>query len=300
MALDDALWLENAGAVYNAEEYRHLLQALVGLTAGILSPLDMKVSQRGAGANKSVDITKGNAVIKGSESVPEQGMYLAHNDATVNLIIPDAESQPRYDIVVVRVHDSAYSGATDSVAFEVKKGTAAATPSEPTLDANSMSLARILVPASSTTVVDANITDRRNLVGPENFPQGRLVYQALGVATGPGIGASATPVNGSSIVRTTRAGGYHKYGAAIRFHCNAANNVGVLQVQRDGTNIGAQFDVPFPIVNQAQTVLIEAHDTPPAGSHTYRVVASIGVGSGSGTVDSSGWCCLEDLGAGRA
>lgn len=301
MALDDVLWLENAGAVYNAVEYRHLMQALLGAAAnGVLSPLDLKVTQRGAGANMSVDIAVGNAAILGTEAWPSQGVYIAHSDAVTNLAIGASNAtNPRYDLIVLRVRDSVYSGGTDSVALEVVAGGygGGGTPTEPATPANSLQLARVLVPAGSGSVVNANIAERRTLVGPENTPIGRIGYKTLGSATGPGIAGTTIDVNGSSITRTIRNGGTVEFQAAIRLHSNVAGDVFTLQVQRDGTNIGTQFDVPLPIANFGQTVLIAVQDSPGGGSHTYKVRAGRGVGTGSGTVDSAGWVYLEDTGA---
>lgn len=297
MALDDCLWLENAGAVYNAIEYRHLLAALVQDKQGVLAPGDLKVTQRGAGANMSVDLAAGDAAIGGTESVPAQGFYFAHSEGVTNLTIGAANAtNPRYDLVVARVRDSVYSGATNSIALEIVAGTPAGSPVEPSLGANSMVLARVLVPAASSTVVDANITERRVLTGPADLAQGRLQYKVLGSATGPGIVGSAVDVNGSSITQTVAAGRTVTYAAAIRLHSTIANDVFTLQVKRDGTSIGIQFDVPLPIATVGQTVLIEADDTPTAGSHVYKIVVARGGGTGSGTVDSSGWARLEDSG----
>jgi hypothetical protein len=134
------------------------------LTAGsaVVGVNDLKVSQRGAGANMSVDITGGLAFIEGTESAT-QGAYCVRADATVvNLAIAASNaSLGRIDSVIAKVQDAFYSGATNAWSLAVVTGTASASPAAPALPVNSLLLANVLVPAASSSVVNANITDKR-------------------------------------------------------------------------------------------------------------------------------------------
>lgn len=183
MAVADALaqYLENAGAVNHARHLRRINERLKGWdirTAGGLATTgtanggvaryfgsattgDLSVQQRGAGANMSVDVLLGMALVGGTESA-HQGDYAVYNDATVNVVISAADAvNPRIDIIVVRVRDTEYSGGTDNATIEVVTGTPAGVPAEPTIPANCLSLARVDVAALAGSITNANITDRR-------------------------------------------------------------------------------------------------------------------------------------------
>lgn len=83
------------------------------------------------------------------------------NDTVFDLSISTAHAtMPRKDIVVARLD---YSGR--AIGITVKAGTAAATPTAPSVQRDStyyeMELAEILVPAGATAITASNITDKR-------------------------------------------------------------------------------------------------------------------------------------------
>ena len=298
MALDNVLWLENAGAVYNAVEYRHLAAALLGPTSGVLSPNDLKVTQRGAGANMSVDVAAGDAAIFGTESSPEQGCYYAHSSAVTNLVIAAADAGPRYDRIVAKVQDSDYSGGTNTVSIVVVNGTAVR-PAEPALPANCVELARVLVPAGSSSVVTANIVDRRVLTGPETYGRGRLAFNAMN-ATSATSGGTAKTVTDSAISVAVRAGAIVKYEAVIRVKGNTLNDVFTVHVERDGTLAGTQVDIPITRtdVPSGSVYICAWHaQSSTSESKTYNLRIQRGIGSGTATIDDLGWVSLTDMGA---
>lgn len=121
----------------------------------------LKVSQRGAGANMSVDVATGIVAIQGTQSAT-QGIYTACSDAVVNVVITTAHATlARKDIIVARIQDSAVSGVTDSFTIEVVTGTPAGSPVEPAVPANSMKLATVNVAAAAASITNANIVDAR-------------------------------------------------------------------------------------------------------------------------------------------
>jgi len=103
----------------------------------------MTVTQRGAGANMSVDVASGS--------------YVANNtgvtkSATTNVVITAADpSNPRIDIIV---GDSA--GAITAVA-----GTPASSPNPPQVPSGKVRFAFVNVAAATTSIVNANIQDAR-------------------------------------------------------------------------------------------------------------------------------------------
>lgn len=153
-----ALFLD--GESHPAEDVRRWVHALAGGVSGIVASGDFLVSQNGT-PNMSVDVAAGRAYVAGSES-GFQGVYFVENRASVNLAISAADAtNPRIDLVVLKLEDSTYSGAIDAASLVVVTGTAAASPSEPSAPANSLVLARVDVDANETTILTADLTDRR-------------------------------------------------------------------------------------------------------------------------------------------
>jgi hypothetical protein len=163
------------GNTHPGEETRQSLGALLGTSTGsfaggvgasdrahgVVNASDFRVVQRAAGANMSVDVAAGYAWIRGTESA-HQGAYHVYNDGTVNLSVAASDAtNPRIDLVIAKVQDAFYSGATRTASVTIVTGTPAASPTDPTLPANALVLARVRVPATSTSVVTANITDVR-------------------------------------------------------------------------------------------------------------------------------------------
>lgn len=139
-----------------------LLQA--GGAEGVLASSGLgtlAVTQRGAGANMSVDVAAGVCAVMGDEN-NVQGLYGCVNDATKNVTIAAADpTNPRRDLIVARVQDAFYSGGTNAWSLAVIQGTPAASPSDPAMVNNAVCLARVTVPAAASSIVNANITDLR-------------------------------------------------------------------------------------------------------------------------------------------
>lgn len=153
--------LENL-ATHHANVARMLTAALAGRGEGVVGGGDLLVAQRGAGANMSVDVAAGSAIAFGDENA-QQGAYGALvNDATKNLVISAADpTNPRRDLVVAKVQDAFYSGATNAWSLAVVVGTAAGSPVDPAMPNNGPALARVAVVAAAASIVNANITDLR-------------------------------------------------------------------------------------------------------------------------------------------
>lgn len=121
---------------------------------------ELKVQAKGT-PNMSVDVLAGHGWIDGTEGA-NQGTYHVYNDATKNLVISAAHATlARKDLVVAKVQDAAYSGATNAWALAVVTGTPAGSPAEPAVPANAIVLALVDVAALAATITNANITDRR-------------------------------------------------------------------------------------------------------------------------------------------
>ncbi len=137
------------------------------LYAGLLSGIEDKrgvmistehagfaVSEKSGGANMSVDVTAGEAIVSGR---------WVQSDAVSNVAIGAADpTLNRWDVVVLR------TDATNQVAtVAVVAGTAAASPSVPGIDTTGspyfeIPLARVYVGAAVSSITDSVITDVRS------------------------------------------------------------------------------------------------------------------------------------------
>ena len=176
------------GSSHSADLFRIANAALLGypqpgsLTAangGIINPTDLAVTQNGS-PNMSVNVAGGVAVIPQTLAA-NGGVYIGLNDATVNLAIAASNpSNPRIDIVVATVNDAAYSGGTNNWVLQVITGTPAASPSAPATPSSSILICQVAVAANASSIVNANITDKRALVhsslGGQGNPCG-AIYQ---------------------------------------------------------------------------------------------------------------------------
>lgn len=144
----------------------------------------LKVVQRGAGANMSVDISVGDDSF-GSVYLKRAGnCYPAYLDAAYNIAIgANASGNPRIDAVVAYADLVATPGATnqgnDVAKFIVVQGTPAASPVAPSDSAIEAAigasdpyerLANVTVADAASAISDANISDERRRVYLKSTP----------------------------------------------------------------------------------------------------------------------------------
>lgn len=133
------------------------------------------VSQRGAGANMSVDVAAGMVAVAG----------IAASVTAVNKTIGAADAtNPRFDLITVN--------ASGTVA--VTAGTAAANAVFPAIPATSVVLAAVYIPANATSVVTAQIVDKRVLLGQSSLGSTRAVVGATTDLIVPGVSILSTAV----------------------------------------------------------------------------------------------------------
>jgi hypothetical protein len=114
-------------------------------------------------ASGSVTVQPFQAVIQGTRH-SATGAYLATLDElkTINVLrVPAHASFGRFDIVVARQTDVQYGDSVSGFVVDVVAGTAASSPSEPTVPGDAIRLARIAVRAGTSTIIGADITDLR-------------------------------------------------------------------------------------------------------------------------------------------
>ena len=147
----------------SGEDLRAVLDVF---SEGVVSGLE--VTERAAGANMSVDVAVGSAVIEG-QAHPDQGKYLAKiaGASATNVVIGAADlSNPRIDEIYLPILDDGY----DSSGFVLPRiayrdGTPASSPSAPGPDGAwdaYLLLATIAVAANETAIETEHITDERD------------------------------------------------------------------------------------------------------------------------------------------
>ena len=169
-----------------AERARRALGAYAGLRGGIVAAGDLAVTENGT-PNLTVNVAGGQVIIPGTEGT-FQGSYVIENRGTLNVAIAAADAtNPRKDLVVCKVQDAAYSGASNVASIVVVTGTPAASPAEPAVPANAWVLAMIDVPALDTAITNSQITDRR--ASATNSQAGRAAALAGIIVLPTGAGA---------------------------------------------------------------------------------------------------------------
>lgn len=181
---------------------------------GVRDLTAFKVTQRAAGANFTVDVAVGEAVVQGDDET-RQGNYLCRCTATENIALTAAPgSNSRYDLILLQINDPNAGGGAGSTATIAKvTGTAAASPVVPTVPNSALVLA-VIGPISSGTasITNSIINDAFTGAGPAAAAGYRLL---AGEKSSPGdmkmIAGRADRVNGwlycngQAVSRTTYA-----------------------------------------------------------------------------------------------
>lgn len=328
-AQNPAGWLQNAGNTHTAAQLRTYVGALAGgglFSSGAVTRMrggvhpvlggQLQVTQNGT-PNMTVNVASGVAFIPGTES-GAQAMYFVENDATVNLSITTAPGAGlnRIDLIVAKIQDSFYSGATDAWSLAVVTGVAASSPTAPTPPNNSITLAQIFVGSNVTSIVTGNITDTRfycSALGGVNralstarpaFPGvGDLIYETdttpnrwrgwngtswIGIRDDFGnqtqiLGASAASVTFSSIPTTMR-----RLSLRILAKCDAAVNTQNMYIRINGDSTSNYNSQETSSVNTV------ASGTNLPGTNVGLIGSVVGTSAasnqwGSATVEFQGW-----------
>lgn len=174
---DSTLWMQNDPG-YSAREDRLLIEQVADGIEHVVTGL--VVSQRGAGANLSVDVSPGVAFIEGDDQ-SNQGFYLARLLNTVNVAVTAAPGAGvRIDTVVLQVRDPQAGGpAGDDSTIEVVAGIVGGGP--PALPDSAIALAYLTRTAGDATVTTAMIADERPFRGGHVIVMDREPVQADGV-----------------------------------------------------------------------------------------------------------------------
>ncbi|MFH8581635.1 hypothetical protein [Streptomyces zaomyceticus] len=178
------------GATHSAQSFRMLVRDLSNGSEGITQGDDLKVTQLstpGAG----VQVADGSGIVRGRANT-FQGSYAACNIGAATVSIAATGGSPRSDMVILRVEDPEYEGslnpAVDALAyFQVISNVSSSATAIPD-GRTGIPLARIDIPASTSTITDAMVKDIRKIANPRR--ERTLWTQSPG--------SSSTPIGGTS------------------------------------------------------------------------------------------------------
>lgn len=275
----------NASGNVAFSRMRMLLQE-TALQEGVYGTNDLKVVQRGAGANMSVDVGAGAAWVQ-VDTGTRNGLAHCYNDATANVVVTASSgSNPRIDQIVLRFNDTTIpTGSGNVPTLECLAGTATvgATLDNRTgaaaLPSDCLRLADILVPTSSTTVTTANIRDRR--------PWARGAF-----AVGTYTGANLTTSSGSSALTNSALQFRLELGAnsvlvTARGRLTTTTGGAAINVVAGATGTSPQYNHFVPSIISAEHVVFDGITAPGAGSHLWRMEWNAITGGNTQTFDGA-------------
>ncbi|MGW7283935.1 hypothetical protein ACWGH4_00290 [Streptomyces sp. NPDC054847] len=181
------------GATHPAQQFRMLVRDLARGSEGITEGDDLKVSQLSTPGG-GVQISDGSGIVVGRAN-PVQGSYAVANvgSATVD-VAANGGGSTRYDMVILRVEDPEYEGTLDPAVDDINYFTIipSVTSTATTIPGGltGIPLARIAIPAGTSVITDAMITDLRQVANPRRE---RTLHIQTPASASTGIsGTSAT------------------------------------------------------------------------------------------------------------
>jgi hypothetical protein len=251
MALLNPLFLQavtgDPAITYAAQDYRSVISTLAPF-AGTVRENDLKAGPRAAGANMSVDVAAGKAIVAGT-SVANQGTYIVQSTAVENVPLATADAtNPRIDLIVAQVYDKQADGGTRYAWQPIPvTGTPASSPVAPAVPPNALLLAEVRVNAGVASVSASNITDRRILSGTGDVPKwdfSGTPSTAQTVATGQSVkyapattfqivGMGTTATVGEVVCRTPGRYAVH-FGIMLATSTNSGPRAAVIELRNSG------------------------------------------------------------------
>lgn len=267
-----------------------------GRQAGVLSAGSYEVTQRGAGANMSVDIaaTTGDGALVAGSAVTGQGLYLvAAHSAVINETITAAHATlPRVDRVVLEIKDNQHDSSGSNLAqVRVIAGTATGGATLDNLTgaasvpSSALLLADVHIPATDTTIGNTQIRDRR--------PWANGAYFAV---SGAGGGTYTTTSSSDTDVATTYNVRIECSGAPLEVDFIATGFCEILTgsegqmsviIDMDGSNVATATSGDSTANDPEDTVHVAYRATPAAGSHLFKVQYKTD-GNGTATIVNTG------------
>ncbi|WP_392838597.1 hypothetical protein [Streptomyces sp. LN500] len=180
------------GATHSAEQFRAMVQDLARGAEGITQGTDLKVTQLST-PGTSVQVGDGSGVVRGRVNA-FQGTYAVRNQGAATVPIASTGGSGRSDMLILRVEDPQYEGtlnpAVDQINyFQVISGVSSSATTIPD-GRTGIPLARIDIPASTSTITNAMIKDIRTIANPRRDT--RLLTQSPPSLSADITGSSST------------------------------------------------------------------------------------------------------------
>lgn len=212
MAFDPVPWFVGGGAEHSPEVARTFAYAATGGAEGVVQGGDLKVTAT-ATPSASVQVSTGAVIIVSRASAQASQSYIGRvSTADTVSIAATSASGPRTDLIVAQVEDPWLSGepwqdpADPTVGPYIFPRVISNVPANTTQlqqvsgyeGRTAVTLARVTVPASTSTITQAMITDLRNVAQPRRL---RIADQASISATSKLTSSSYTqwPGNTSTV-----------------------------------------------------------------------------------------------------
>jgi hypothetical protein len=262
------LWMQNVA--YPAAKDRGLIEA-IWPASGVTTAGGLLVSPRAQGANLSVDVAAGAAVVHGTDA-PDQGAYLFEFDTTnLPLAAPPGAGQERRDLVIVRATDDAVVGDTGRPRGELAiiPGTPGAAGIAPTLPPSSTPLAELgPITINTAQITPALITDRR--LGARAGAEGITAY-AERLTNQTGIAqATGTLITGLEITTSLHLGRRYRVGidGTLFKAAGDATGQGLLGI-REGNGNGPEVIRRAIVIGQGTDSFIHAERVLPGDGREH-------------------------------
>lgn len=161
MLINPPTWTQNG--TYTAEQDRRLIGAIVR-TEGVANSSSMVPTV--VTNTRQVSISAGGAYVNGDYAQTGAGgggMYFSYNDGAFEVALPVSGSIARYDLIVLRVYDSAVSGSVNEARFEVVTGTPATSPRIPSVPRSAIAIAAVKINPGTTKIQPSDLSDQRTI-----------------------------------------------------------------------------------------------------------------------------------------
>jgi hypothetical protein len=240
------------GATHSAQQFRLLVADLARDNEGITRGTDLKVTQLGTPGG-AVQVSSGTGVVRGRANT-FQGSYAVANTGATSVSIAATGGAGRSDMLILRVEDPEYEGtldpATDQIAyFQIISNVSSSATAIPD-GRTGIPLARIDIPASTSTITNAMIVDIRKIANPRRDRQMLTQFPAT-------TSTNITNSNGSWNNFSTAAG----WNIAVPSWASKAKiRVDALQLKYTNQFIGA-FRATFGGSLATQSVVLDTNST---------------------------------------
>lgn len=213
MLINPPTWTQNG--TYTAEQDRRLVGALVR-TEGVVNISSMV--PKVISGSRQVSISDGGAYIHGDYAqAGGGGTYFVYNDGAHEVAIPVSGALDRYDLIVLRIYDSAVSGSVNEARFDVVSGTPAVSPRIPAVPRSSIPIAAVKVNAGAAQLWISSLTDQRVIAQMNGTVTGNVpnVQQTkLNQLASPSNPILITPESSPADLQISTGGGFSTIGSS--------------------------------------------------------------------------------------